>query len=358
MPNEITIGEIGSEGTTATAARQFLAQCDPMKPVVVRIHSEGGEVFEGFAMYDAFKSYQGPKRCVIESAAFSIASYVAMAFDQVDIASNGYLMIHNPWSVTEGDDAEHAKNAMLLAKLKESMVGAYTEKTGKSADEILSVMKSETFFNAQEALAFGLVNSIANQPVRATPFARKKDMPQRVFASLFEADVAGNKEPLQRKKTMSDSQPVAATIQEIKRAFPKAKAEFIVKCMEQQMPMPQVAATAMEETMSENDSLMARVNALETEMAAMKAKAMEVEIEPEEVMPAAKAEEVMPAARAKSGVTPVAKAKTVGTVSAKAKWTQLIQAKVSTGVPQNKAVLFVNKENPGLREQMLAEVNG
>jgi ATP-dependent protease ClpP protease subunit len=351
MSNEITIGEIGSEGTTAMDVRSFLANCDPMKPITVRIHSEGGEVFEGFAMYDAFKNYTGQKRCVIESAAFSIASYVAMAFDQVEIASNGYLMIHNPWSVTEGDDAEHAKNAMLLAKLKESMVGAYTEKTGKSADDILSVMKNETFFNAQEALAFGLVNSIANKPVRATAFARKRNMPQRVFASLFEADVDGNKEPLQRRNTMSDSQPVAATIQEIKRAFPKAKADFIVKCMEQQMPMPQVAATAVEETMAENDSLMARISALETEMAAMKAKsAVEVEVEPE--MPVEE-----PVAKAKSGVAPVAKAKSSSGFSAKAKWKDSVHAYVAKGFARDKAILSVEKDHPGLREQMLEEVN-
>ncbi len=350
MPNEITIGDIGSEGTTAMDVRSFLAQCDPIKPITVRIHSEGGEVFEGFAMYDAFKNYTGQKRCVIESAAFSIASYVAMAFDQVEIASNGYLMIHNPWSVTEGDDAEHAKNAMLLAKLKESMVGAYTEKTGKSADDILSVMKDETFFNAQEALAFGLVNSIANKPVRATAFARKRNMPQRVFASLFEANVDGDNCEQTKGNPMSETQKPAATVHDIQRAFPKAKAEFIVKCMAQAMPMEQVAAAAVDETMTENASLMARINALETEMAAMKAKAaVEVEVEPE--MP----EE--PVMKARSGVAPVAKAKSAGGVSAKARWSDLIQAKVASGYAKSKAVVAVNKENPGLREQMLSEVN-
>jgi ATP-dependent protease ClpP protease subunit len=354
MPNEITIGEIGREGTTAASVRSFLAQCDPSKPLTVRIHSEGGEVFDGFAIYDAFKSYAGPKKCVIESAAFSIASYIAMAFEQVEIAKNGYLMIHNPWSMTEGDDEEHAKNAMLLAKLKDSMVGAYTEKTGRSAEDILSVMKNETYFNAQDALSFGLVNAITEKPVQARVFARSKNMPQRVFASLFEAGVAGdNREPT-KGKTMSESQkPIAATVQDIKRKFPKAKADFIVKCMEKEMPLEEVAVAAMEETMAENETLAMKVQAMETELAALKAKALEIEVEPkeEEVMPA-------PAAKAKSGVAPVAKAKAVGGVSAKARWNDLIQAKVASGYDRSKATASVNKENPGLREQMLAEVNG
>jgi hypothetical protein len=148
---------------------------------------------------------------------------------------------------------------------------------------------------------------------------------------------------------MSESQkPIAATVTEIKRKFPKAKAEFIVKCMEKEMPMEEVAVAVVDETMAENDTLMARISALETEMAAMKAKAMEVEIEPEEVVPVAKA---------KTGVVPVAKAKTSSGFAAKSKWNEAIQAKIKAGTPRAQAVLSVDRENPGLREQMLAEVN-
>lgn len=354
--NTITIGEIGREGTTAMAVREFLAQCDPMKPMLARLHSEGGEVFDGFAMYEAFKNYGGPKSCVIESAAFSIASYVAMAFDKVDISANGFLMLHNPWSMTEGDDAAHVKNGRLLSNLKESMIGAYVEKTGKTPEEIQAVMNAETYFNASDALAFGLVNSVARQVVKAVPFARKRSMPQRVFASLFEASVDGdNREPT-KGKTMSESQhPVAATIKEIKRAFPKAKADFIVKCMEQEMPMPEVAALAVDETMTENQALMARVLALETEMAAMKASS----VPEEEVVVAMVPEEEEPAAKAiaKAGVKPVAKARSASVVSAKAKWDSELSAHEAKGIPRAKALSLVNKKNPGLREQMVSEAS-
>jgi ATP-dependent protease ClpP protease subunit len=40
-------------------------------PIDVRIHSEGGNVFEGFAIHDAFAAYAGPKSLSIESSAFS-----------------------------------------------------------------------------------------------------------------------------------------------------------------------------------------------------------------------------------------------------------------------------------------------
>jgi len=119
--------------------------------------------------------------------------------------------------------------------------------------------------------------------------------------------------------------------------------------------MEQVATLAVEETMTENDQLVARITALETEIAAMKA-AAPVAAAPvvEEPAPVAVA---APIAKAKSGVAPIAQAKAKPQGTAKANWASLVQAKVTAGIPRAKATVLVNKENPGLREQMLDEVN-
>ena len=347
-------GEIGTEQGQVSAA-WFNSQlpANGADPIEVSIHSEGGSVIEGFAIFDAIKSYAGPKKCVVASAAFSIASFIPMAFDDVEITPNGYLMLHNPYAACEGDSAEMSKMAGVLDGMKTNMVNAYSVKSGKSVDEIKAILDVETYMNASTALANGFVNRITPSPVIGKVFAKVKSMPHGIVQALFNAGPSGdNREPT-KENTMSESQkPVAATVRQIKAAFPKAKNEFIVKAMEQEMPMEQVATAMTQETMAENDTLMARVTALETELAAMKAKAMEVETEVVEETP------VAPVAKAKSGVAPVAKSKSAGTVSAHAKWQSLIQAKVSTGTPKAKAVVFVNKENPGLREQMLAEVNG
>ena len=355
MVKKIAIsGEIGTEEGQVSAT-WFRSQLpvNGVDPIEVSIHSEGGSVIEGFSIYDAIKSYAGPKRCVVASAAFSIASFIPMAFDDVEITPNGYLMMHNPYAACEGDSAEFAKMAGVLDGMKTNMVDAYSIKSGKSIDEIKAILDAETYLNATTALSNGFVNRITPSPVTGKVFAKSKSMPHMVFASLFSGGQSGdNREPT-KGKSMSDSQkPIAATVQDIKRKFPKAKADFIVKCMEQSMPMEEVAVAVVDEAMAENETLSAKVMAMEQELAALKAKAMEIEVKPDE-------EEVMPVAKAKSGVTPVAKAKPgSGGVSAKAKWQSLIQAKVSTGVARARAVQFVNKENPGLREQMLAEVNG
>jgi ATP-dependent protease ClpP protease subunit len=350
---KITIdGEIGREQGQITA--QWVKSQLPANgtdPIEVSIHSEGGSVIEGFAIYDAIKAYAGPKKCVVASSAFSIASFIPMAFDDVEITPNGYMMLHNPYMTCEGDAAEFAKRSSLLSEMNTNMVNAYAAKSGKSIDEVKAILKEETYLNASNALANGFVNRITPTPVMGRVFAKFKSMPHGIVQALFGAGPSGDNRVQTKEKSMSETQkPVAATVHDIQRAFPKAKADFVVKCLAQSMPMEQVAATAVDETMTENASLMARINAIETEMAAMKAKAaVEVEVEPEE--------EVAPVAKAKTGVVPVAKAKTAGAISAKAKWDQAISQSIKSGVPRAKAVMQVDSENPGLRQEMLDEVN-
>ena len=163
---------------------------------------------------------------------------------------------------------------------------------------------------------------------------------------------------------MADSTPVAATVQEIKTAFPKAKSDFIVRCLERQLPIASVAQVAAEEMMTENESLAAKVAAMEEELTsarammeelASRAKAMEGEEKPEEAK--AEYDEKEEAKARRTGVTPVARG-TAGKPSASVRWNEAVsQCLTRTNGDRVKAVALANKQNPGLREAYLAEVN-
>ena len=328
------------------------------EPIEVKIHSEGGNVFEGFAIHDALAAYEGPKSLSIESSAFSIASFIAMAFDDVAISPNGYMMLHNPYAGVEGDDEDLAKSSAMLAQLKSSMITAYANRSGKSEDEIKAILKAETYLNAQQSVAMGFATRVTGQSVIGRPFAKLSNLPHGVVAALFGAGSSGNQEPLPKEKPMSDSLPVAATLQEIKAAFPKAKAEFVVKCLEKSMPMASVASAAVEEMMAENEGLRAQIKAMEDEMAKAKA---ELPAEEEEVVPADamehEEEEVEAKAKARSGVRPVAKSKTSGP-SARVRWDSAVDSCLAKcNGNKVKAVAMANRTNPGLRQAFLDEVN-
>lgn len=335
------------------------------EPIRVSIHSEGGSVFEGFAIHDAIASYAGPKSAAIESTAFSIASYIAMAFDDIEMSPNAYLMLHNPRIEIEGDDEELTARAGMMSSLKGNMVNAYASRCGKTPEEIQAILKAETYFNATDAVSIGLADRIAAKAIKARAFARLDNMPHGVVTALFGAGSGGDTES-DKGKTMSDSTPVAATVQEIKAAFPKAKAEFVVRCLEKSMPLASVATAAAEEMMSENEELKKKVEAMEEEIAKAKAKEdddSEAKAEGDEDEPEARAEEddedneeKATAKARRSGVTPVAKGRS-GRPSAQVRWDEAVDIAQEKVGNKMKAVALASRTNPGLREAMLAEVN-
>ena len=346
-------GVIGT-GKDEISSKWFEAQLPTDgSEIHVKIHSEGGSVVEGFRIFDLAKGYDGPKRVTIESAAYSIASFIPMAFDEVEITPNGFMMLHNPYMQIEGDDEELAAKAGFLAKLKGNMVEAYSAKTGLPEEQIKSILKAESYLNAREVVAAGFADRITEKPVRARVFAKIDSMPHGVVTALFGPGSGGDVEP-RRETPMTDSTPKAATVTEIKAAYPQAKAEFVLDCVEKQLPMASVATAAAEEMMKENAEL-AKANAtLQEEIDALKAAAAKAE--GDEMEEEAAAEETAEAT-AKSGVKPVAKG-AAGRPAAKARWDEAIaEATKRTNGNKMKAAALANRENPGLRKEMLAEVN-
>jgi ATP-dependent protease ClpP protease subunit len=148
-------GEVGS-----SYVRRKLAEANG-QPIHCIIHSPGGSVFEGLAMYDLFSAYQGQKRVTVQSAAFSIASLIAMAFPNRGISRNGYLMLHNPY--TEGD----YEQPKLLKSLRAKMVDIYSAATKKARSVIESMMDSETFLDASESIQAGFCNGLLDTTPKA-----------------------------------------------------------------------------------------------------------------------------------------------------------------------------------------------
>lgn len=361
MSKTIELDGVIGTGKGEISSKWFASQLpDDGSEIVVKVHSEGGSVVEGFRIFDLAKNYAGPKRCVIESAAYSIASFIPMAFDEVEISPNGYMMLHNPYMGVEGDDEELAAKSEFLRKLKTNMVEAYAAKSGLGLDEVASILKAESYLNAREVVAAGFADNMTSDPVIGRVFAKLDSMPHGVVSALFGSGSGGDTEPPKKETPMSDSKPVAATVREIKSAFPalaKAKPGFVVECLEKEMPLASVATAAAEEMMTENEELAAKVAALEDELAKAKAE------DDEAAEAKAKAEgddddddEADTPAAKRKGVKPVAKANSSGP-SARVKWDEAVEKAFDRTKHRGKAVALANRNNPGLRQAMLDEVN-
>ena len=92
-----------------------------------------------------------------------MASGIALAGDEIRMAENGFMMIHNPWTCACGDSAAMRETADFLDKLTvSSLRPAYVNKTGKTDEEIQSMLDAETWMSADEALEQGFVDVITD----------------------------------------------------------------------------------------------------------------------------------------------------------------------------------------------------
>lgn len=153
--NEILIySDIGESwwGESITAAT---IKSQLQGDVTVRLNSPGGDVFEGFAIYNLLKQHDGKVTIHVDGLAASAASIIAMAGDEVHMPAASMMMIHDPWTMAVGGVDDMLKTAELLEKVKDAIIPAYTERTGLDADEISTMMTAETWMTGAEAAAKG-----------------------------------------------------------------------------------------------------------------------------------------------------------------------------------------------------------
>ena len=128
--------------------------------VTVWINSPGGDCFAAAQIYNMLMEYPGTVDVHIDGIAASAASVIAMAGNHVAISPVGMMMIHNPATVSIGDEREMKKAMEMLSEVKESIINAYELKTGLPRKQLSNMMNAESWMNAQKALELGFADSI------------------------------------------------------------------------------------------------------------------------------------------------------------------------------------------------------
>ena len=127
--------------------------------VTVWINSPGGDCFAAAQIYNMLMEYSGPVDVHIDGIAASAASVIAMAGNHVAISPVGMMMIHNPATVSIGDEREMKKAMEMLSEVKESIINAYELKTGLPRKQLSNMMNAESWMNAKKALELGFADS-------------------------------------------------------------------------------------------------------------------------------------------------------------------------------------------------------
>lgn len=157
---------MGESAISATSLAKDLANIKESQ-IDLRLNSDGGNIFQGIAIYNSLKNHPARVVAHVEGLAASIASYVAMAADEIRIANNAYMMIHNPMVAQQFADADELrKTADMLDQLRDTIIDGYATRTKKPREEIARMMEEETWLNATQAVAMGFADSIEGEAVR------------------------------------------------------------------------------------------------------------------------------------------------------------------------------------------------
>ena len=157
------LGEIGDSGwggefTTAKMVKDQLKAIGKA-PVLVTINSPGGDAFEGVAIYNLLREHSAKITVNVLGLAASAASIIAMAGDTVKMGEGAFLMIHSSSGIVIGNEADMREFADLLEKIDSAVAKLYAARTGKSENDIVSMMKKETWLSAAEAVKAGFADA-------------------------------------------------------------------------------------------------------------------------------------------------------------------------------------------------------
>lgn len=156
--------EIG--GSFGVSAIEFVEDIGKIKDdaFTVRINSPGGSVFDAVAIYNALIQHPARVTTRVDALAASAASIIAMAGDTVEMMVGSQLMIHDALGVEMGNAKDMREMAKFLDRQSDNLASIYANKGG-DAQDWRALMLAETWMFAQEAVDFGLADSVFTRAV-------------------------------------------------------------------------------------------------------------------------------------------------------------------------------------------------
>lgn len=126
----------------------------------VFINSYGGEVAEGWAIYNALKRHKAKVHTYVDGFACSIASVIFMAGDIRTMSETSLLMIHQPSIRLNGTAEKLRKEAEVLDTIGELSAAAYKNHVNITDEELKSMLDNETWIAPAKAVTMGFATDV------------------------------------------------------------------------------------------------------------------------------------------------------------------------------------------------------
>ena len=143
----------------------FLEAEDPGKDIHFYINSPGGSVSAGFAIYDTMQYIKCDVSTICIGMAASMGAFLLSGGakgKRLDLP-NAEIMIHQPSGGARGQETEIRIVAENILKTRNKLNEILAANTGKSVEEISRDTERDNYMTAQEAVAYGLIDSVVEK---------------------------------------------------------------------------------------------------------------------------------------------------------------------------------------------------
>ena len=166
----IFLGEEVSDTSASLVIAQmlFLEAQEPDKDIQLYINSPGGSVTAGFAIYDTMQYIKCDVSTICVGLAASFGAFLLSggAHGKRMALANSEIMIHQPAIHGNGIQGQASDIKIMsehMQRSKQRLNRILAENTGRTIDEIERDTDRDNYMSAEEALAYGLIDSVISK---------------------------------------------------------------------------------------------------------------------------------------------------------------------------------------------------
>jgi ATP-dependent Clp protease protease subunit len=140
----------------------FLDGQDTEKDINLYINSPGGSVTAGLAIYDTMQYLASDVQTICLGQAASMAALILTAgsVGKRLVLPSSRVLIHQPWGGAQGQARDIGIQSKEIVRLKKLIIDIFAKHSKKDADRVALDMERDFFMSANDAVEYGVVDSI------------------------------------------------------------------------------------------------------------------------------------------------------------------------------------------------------
>lgn len=149
---------------TVIAQLLFLESQDPKQDIKLYIHSPGGYVTAGLAVYDTMQYVKCDVATVVVGTAASMAAILLAGGTKGKrfALPNAEVMIHQPLGGAEGQASDIKIRAEHILRTRDRLNKILAKHTGQSLKQIEQDTDRDKFMSSEEARKYGIIDKMLN----------------------------------------------------------------------------------------------------------------------------------------------------------------------------------------------------